>query len=79
MIIHSLSGVKGRLIFINRGCKSHLKNNTKAKRKLYLLGGDLSCGTQIYFCMQSVYFEVDCYGNLLFVGNCFILWLARSF
>lgn len=39
MIIHSLSGVKGRLIFINRGCKSHLKNNTNAKRKLYLMGG----------------------------------------
>jgi len=28
MIIHSLSRVKGRLIFINRGCKSHLKNST---------------------------------------------------
>lgn len=40
MIIHSLSGVKGRLIFINRACKSHLKNNTKAKRKFYLLGVD---------------------------------------
>lgn len=58
MIIHSFSGVKGRLIFINRGCKSHLKNNTKAKWKLYLLGlfmGYLSVGLRQIF-LHSQYF-----------------------
>lgn len=58
MIIHSFSGVKGRLIFINRGCKSHLKNNTKAKWKLYLLGlfmGYLSVGLRLIF-VHSQYF-----------------------
>lgn len=60
MIIHSLSGVKGRLIFINRGCKSHLKNNTKAKRKFYLLGVDggvLSCGTEAQYISKSIGFS----------------------
>lgn len=41
--------------------------------------GYLSMGLQANFCTQSVFFKwFLLFGNLLFEGNCFILWLARS-
>jgi len=63
MIIHSLSRVKDRLIFINRGCKSHLKNSTKVKWKLYLFALFILWDSGSFFLCKVIIFQ-----------NIFVVW-----
>jgi len=76
MIIHSLSRVKDRLIFINRGCKSHLKNSTKVKWKLYLFALFILWDSgSFFFCVKLLFFKIyllfgNLLGNILLEGVC---------